>query len=380
MEDLETELALTKQVPSDRAIILWSLETVDEGMLHHAIKYMQAHGLADRTFWLLQPSHQYSKNLLDLLGQNAYQIDLDLLALNLHLTECKSSVLNHCWQADTGRFLFLTGKPNRPNRVRLLWKFSQAGLLGQADWSLFVDDHTRDPSRQYVPELDDIQFDQFATQHNRNLDGIEIHHCTAESNHSNGYPFDGQLYSRSSFRVISETMMMDKPIISEKTWITVANRMPFIMSGYPNNLEYLRESGYRTFENYLPVPEYDLIQDTEDRLDAVVENTKFWLDNIQNQKAEIAKDIEHNYQLLNHNIEKNIQAIKNLSAAIKEPDRSIYSLVPLGIEQYGWIAFYNSVKDPSWPDCLVEQNFKDLPIEIQHECITQFGYNPKNNH
>ena len=41
-----------------------------------------------------------------------------------------------------------------------------------------------------------------------------------------------------------------------------------------------------------------------------------------------------------------------------------------------WVEFYNEIKDSSWPDCNDEGQFDSLPIEIQQECISVFGYTP----
>jgi len=41
-----------------------------------------------------------------------------------------------------------------------------------------------------------------------------------------------------------------------------------------------------------------------------------------------------------------------------------------------WIDFYNSIKAESWPECLTEDKFSELPEEIKKECITLFGYVP----
>jgi len=41
-----------------------------------------------------------------------------------------------------------------------------------------------------------------------------------------------------------------------------------------------------------------------------------------------------------------------------------------------WSEFYNQIRDPSWPDCPSEDQFKNLPEHIQQECQTVFGYTP----
>lgn len=373
-KDLDHLISIAK---ADKKILLWSIEFMKEDFLRYVLDCVVSKNLMDRVFWILQPSHRIPSDIFTLLGNKLFLIDSDLLVLNLQCNECVTSTPNCCWNPTTGRFLFLTGKPNKPNRIQLLYKFHSIGLLDRCDWSLFVDDHTFSQSRQLLPELSDIEFQKFVDQHNRNLDDIEIYHCTPDSNHSNGYPFDGSVYQRTSFRVISETMLLHEPITTEKTWITVANNMPFIMAGYSGMLRYLKECGYRTFENFLPIKDYDQIQNLEDRFEAVIENTKFWLSNIENQADAILKDVEHNRRLLDRDLEKNLQRAKDLACALGEPERSVYSLFPIMIEQHQWVIFYYNIKDPAWPDCLVEQDFKKLPLRIQKECVDQFGYHPK---
>jgi organic radical activating enzyme len=41
-----------------------------------------------------------------------------------------------------------------------------------------------------------------------------------------------------------------------------------------------------------------------------------------------------------------------------------------------WQAFYQSVKESSWPECKLEQDFYTLPKWIQQECKTVHGYKP----
>jgi len=41
-----------------------------------------------------------------------------------------------------------------------------------------------------------------------------------------------------------------------------------------------------------------------------------------------------------------------------------------------WAEFYNQIRDPAWPNCDREQDFKLLPKSIQTECQEQFGYVP----
>jgi MoaA/NifB/PqqE/SkfB family radical SAM enzyme len=41
-----------------------------------------------------------------------------------------------------------------------------------------------------------------------------------------------------------------------------------------------------------------------------------------------------------------------------------------------WQEFYSEIRDPSWPECDLESDFKQLPEHIQRECTEVFGYVP----
>jgi len=41
-----------------------------------------------------------------------------------------------------------------------------------------------------------------------------------------------------------------------------------------------------------------------------------------------------------------------------------------------WVEFYNEIRDPTWPQCGNESEFRMLPDYIQKECIENFGYIP----
>jgi hypothetical protein len=41
-----------------------------------------------------------------------------------------------------------------------------------------------------------------------------------------------------------------------------------------------------------------------------------------------------------------------------------------------WQEFYNSIRDPSWPDCKLERDFDQLPDVIKQECQQVHGYVP----
>jgi hypothetical protein len=364
------------QLPNNCSFLFYTLEYVDEFFINEVLSLTKDLGVDTRVYWWLQPSHGQSDELKFKLGKHLFLIDHDLLLLALHTQVQTTSKPNTKWNFNTGRFIFPTGKPSRVNRVRLLYKLYENNLLDKCNWSFFVNQYTYSLSKELLPEITDQEFFDFVKQHTRTIDNCTVVNAGAGEDHSNGFPFDGATYSNVSFRLISETMMSDAPIISEKTWIAMINRVPFIISGYAKNLKYLKENGYRTFENYLPIPEYDDIGNQESRLNAVVHNTKFWLDNIHLQSHNIDQDVEHNYHHLMNNINQCINLAKNLSTKLNWNHKSIYHIAPFDIDQTQWMLFYYGIKDPSWPDCLTSEGFEKLPKHIQQECIEVFGYQP----
>ena len=363
-------------VPRDVSPILWRFEWLDiEDMLQFVYKIKTQ--VKRQVTWLLCEHYSADeRNRLIEIDSRVEFIDFNLLVLHMELDLYKSSTLNTKWNSGTNKFLFLTGKPDRLNRVVLLHKFYEHNLLDQCVWSFFPGGSTN--TRHLLPTLDDRSFDDFVRRVANNPDNVSlIYQSGGDSCHYDGYPFDATLYSKTSFRVIAETMMFSRPIITEKTWITMANRQPFMVAGYKENLLWLKCNGYRTFENYLPICDYDSITDDQERLDAVVENTKYWLKNLVRHAINIRRDIEHNYQLLRNNLDRIKNQFDTLYQKLNTTDFEIFRIIPLPMQRSHWLNFYYAVKAPSWPDCYSEQDFARLPDWIQREMSEIHGYKSK---
>lgn len=209
----------------------------------------------------------------------------------------KKSLISTNWNSDADKFLFLTGKPQKPNRIRLLYKFTQQLLLERCTWSLFVHSGNAKETHSHVKELDAKDFEEFVKKHSNNPDLVDIV-IQPTSMHYGGIPYDVNLFTSVKFRVIAETDMSNNfPWLTEKTWITILNRLPFIVAGDINSNRLLRQMGFRTFDHCVPDTTYDDIRDVEQRLDKIVDHTKLWL-NKQIDSADIAQDVEHNHNRL----------------------------------------------------------------------------------
>jgi hypothetical protein len=231
--------------------------------------------------------------------------------------------INLQWNSTANKFLFLTGKPNKPNRVRLLWKLYQHNLLDCAVWSLFVNAHNKQSTHNQLPELNIDDFEKFVNQFNFNPDGIEVIQNPNMDLHYGGIPYDHTLFQHTKFRVIAETdMYYPRPWITEKTWITILNKHPFILAGDFGVCKRLQDMGFKTFNEYLKIPNYDLIEDPDQRLDAVVMNAAHFLTNTFDIAA-IGKDVQHNYNRFMELGEQNQTKITNFFNNLKIPKEQI---------------------------------------------------------
>ena len=81
-------------------------------------------------------------------------------------------------------------------------------------------------------------------------------------------------YGKSAIDVVLETLFDDKRIhLTEKTLRPIACGKPFILVSTPGCLQYLRDYGFETFNEYID-ESYDDIQDPLDRLERVVKLMK----------------------------------------------------------------------------------------------------------
>jgi hypothetical protein len=222
-----------------------------------------------------------NKHEADLSGLNVevhYINGIGLIAYHdvVHLKKCQC---NLTWKPHN-RFLFLTGKWNKTNRFPLFKKLLDRGVLNDCIYSLFL------------PEEHEYH------KYNNNPDNVN----TQLVGHTPAVPFDHIVYEHTGFRLISETeydtdlghLYKDglDPWLTEKTWITMMNKHPFIIAGQKSTLSKLKTMGYKTFEEYLP-NKYDDADDIS-RLELVVDNVAYWVSHIQEQ-SNILQDVEHNY-------------------------------------------------------------------------------------
>ena len=260
---------------------------------------------------LIIDSHYKDKDVSGLSTEIHY-VDYFLWRTYDKVVRQNKSRINSSWNSNAKKFLVLNGKPFRKNRIRLLWKLKP--YLHMATWSLHVHSGTSQACRSLIPELSDSEFETFVTEYNHNPDQANIM-FQQDSLHYGGIPYDEKMFGDSLFRIITETDFIVRPGVSpwltEKTFLTILNNLPFIMAGDNNSLHKLNKMGFRTFEKYLPIPHYDEIRDEEKKLDAIVTNTNYWI-NSMIDREQIAEDVQHNHhrlaELANANL-KNLESV-----------------------------------------------------------------------
>ena len=126
-----------------------------------------------------------------------------------------------------------------------------------------------------------------------------------------------QIFADTVLSIVSEGNAYDPAtnyrFLTEKTWRAVAMRHPFIFAGYPEQFNYAKSLGLCTFEQYMLIEDYAYITDEDARLDAVVANTKHFIDNYNQYKDEISKDIERNYRLFMELFKKDNKLLDSLA-------------------------------------------------------------------
>jgi hypothetical protein len=215
---------------------------------------------------------------------------------------------------DKNNYLFLMNKPANIHRIGLLYKLYRNDLLGDCTYSFIIHNSFTDAEcRKKMSFLTDNEFNEFYQSTKRSLDLDYDLTQIEQINHTHytGIPYDFELFNLCNFQLISETHFDTTVWITEKTWISIANKKPFIIASYPGILKKLKSMGFRTFESYTKIPDYDEIKNDDDRLNAIVENVKYWNNNIKDFYSEILKDTEHNYQLFLKRAQFNESIINN---------------------------------------------------------------------
>ena len=280
------------------------------------------------------------------------------------------------WNYNSTEFLFLTGKANKKQRIRLLYKLVKSGLIDNAMWSLFVPEAIYKHCKELLPELSDNEYNTFVNTYknspdlNKNRSSMHFGKAIPPPNIDPLF----ELVPESSFS-FNKTVH-----ITDKTWKPIINHAPFLIVGDTGTLDVLENMGFNTFREYLQFPEYNNINDQEDKLDLIIKNIEHWYSSYEKYITEINKDVNYNFEIFKKYVNIELEKLSQLNIRFKLKYYSPYDLISCYQvhDVNKWLIFYDSIKDESWPPCVYEDEFEFLPKNIQNECIEIFGYDPKN--
>ena len=204
---------------------------------------------------------------------------------------------------NTNKFLFLGGVPDRLNRIGLLYELYKQDLLKYAEWSFFAPwtKEQEATSKQYVPSQEDyVSFINYAE---RSIDSVYDNSktygtgdlpCATEWTHNSSW-IDPEIFSKTSLSIISEghpNEERNSKFLTEKTYRAFVQGHPFLFAGNVSMFEYIKELGFKTFENYFPHPDYATLPVEHERLTKLIENLKYFVNNT----IDFTKDVEYNRQ------------------------------------------------------------------------------------
>ena len=108
-----------KTFPTDKTVLVvcyeyWSIEDIK-----HIVSSVTSEFTKHRLIWVLSESMFFNDiAVINSLGIEYVFIDIDPLYLHFEINVFKTSTLNHTWNNNTGKFLFLTGK--KPITMKIL--------------------------------------------------------------------------------------------------------------------------------------------------------------------------------------------------------------------------------------------------------------------
>ena len=306
------------------------------------------------------------KGISLLSGQGEQFPDLDLPVYYFDYTlRMTYNGYKHCldtlpnYNGSNNKFLFLGGAVARPNRVGLMSKFYDQSMLDNCEWTFFPPWSQEDDEwcKNYLPHYSEQQYTDFLKFCDRNVDRVYENAKIFFGNYTsmgtdivwydilktdfikNPTYIDPVIFKITDFSIITEGInywpwSTNDEFVTEKFWRTVANSHPFIFSGHPDQYRYIQYLGFKTFEEYMLIKDYALIEDEQARLNAVVENTRYFLENQNQFKEQIQEDVAHNKELMIFYIDRQDALLHHLREDMNVDQEDIdFYLDRMGYEQ-----------------------------------------------
>ena len=208
------------------------------------------------------------------------------------------------WNSDASKALFKPGKLYRPHRTVMLDVLIKSGLLEKFDYGFRLPEK----NTPYWNDIDQACHELIGSgcetlrEYERDID-IDGRIAFDEGNyHYTGFPYDSKTYENTLFSLISETEFRGShylneeyiPWLTEKTFMPIINKHPFILIGQWEAYPHLRNMGYETFLEFIPsIPNMNFGSLRDNLAEAILE----FFNNCRKYKNGIREMVEHNYNL-----------------------------------------------------------------------------------
>jgi hypothetical protein len=202
--------------------------------------------------------HEFSQIEQKFSPNNVYKIGLgfpddiyiNISVMNLHEEGVDYKNNDLLLKSPVYRFVNYNRKP-KPHRVDLVEKIKTSGLLKHGIVTLGANDPGYDVSEGRT-------FEVLTLEENHN--NFDFHIEFDQRHRFSGIPLDlsslGSLetWQNHFLNVVSETEFYpwDRLLVSEKTWKPILGLRPFIINGQNTMYQWLRNQGFKTFNQYWP--------------------------------------------------------------------------------------------------------------------------------
>lgn len=234
----------------------------------------------------------------------------------------------------TGKFLFLGGVPDRPNRIGLLKSLYDKELLKHGEWSFFRPWTKEQEVNCKAYFSSDNEYEDFVSYAERSFDNVyetsktygttpaqELNDSIIQSNVwcNDTAWIDPELFGRTSLSIVSEGHPGDTNnnscFLTEKTYRAFVQGHPILLAANPSMFKYAKSLGFEMFEDLFPEKNYAVSSLEEFRLKKLVQNLESWLEYPTNFSLEV----EHNRNLFFNIAKENKDILDKLVSIGADP-------------------------------------------------------------
>jgi hypothetical protein len=194
---------------------------------------------------------------------------------------------------------------DRSYRIYFVSKLVESGLLDRGQISFNVTDNLFDDWQDEVTDPNtklSLHAQQQAEHHLTGISKLIIDSPELSGSASADIPrtidsYIGPGYHKPAdvdafWHVVTETVFYyDKLHLTEKIFKPIVSKQPFMLLAAPGNLAYLKSYGFKTFDSVID-ESYDLIQDNDARVEAVVNQLHWYCNLTPGEKIDIIRQLE----------------------------------------------------------------------------------------